>query len=108
MPTLLELWGFGFIDFGEAAEGIVFVFVEDAVEDACLEFAIGAPDVVAVGDGLALVVGGDDGFRVAVGVGFVADDPVVEEAFGDEMEGGFVVFIPDLWDVIDGDLGVAV
>ena len=108
MPTLLELWDFGFVDFGEAVEGVVFVFVEDAVEEAGLEFAIGAPDVVAVGDGLALVVGGDDGFRVAVLEGFVADDPVVEEAFGDEVERGLVVVVPDFWDVVDGDLGVAV
>ena len=97
----LSLWGFRFVDFGEATEGVVFVFVEDAVEDAGLEFAVGAPDIVAVGDGLAVVVGGDDGFRVAVGVGFVADDPVVEEAFGDELEGDGVVVIPDLWDIVD-------
>ena len=108
MPTLLELWGFGFVDFGETAEGIVFVFVEDAVEDAGLEFAIGTPDIVAVGDDLALVVGGDDGLGMAVRVGFVADDPVVKEAFGDELERGLVVVVPDFWDVVDGDLGVAV
>ncbi len=82
--------------------------MEDAVEDAGLEFAVGTPDVVAVGDGFAFVVGGDDGFRVAVGVGFVADDPVVEETFGGEMEGGGVVVVPDFRNVVDGDLGVAV
>lgn len=105
---LLESWGFGFVDFGEATERIVFVFVENAVEDVGLEFAIGTPNVVAFGDGFALVVGGDDGFGVAVGMGFVADDPAVEETLGGELERGFVVVIPDLWDVVDGDLGVAV
>lgn len=100
--------GFGLVDFGEAAEWIISVLVVDAVEDALVELAVLAPHVVAVGDGLSLVVGGDDGFGVAVGVGFIADDPAVEEAFGGEAEGGFVVVIPDFGDVVDRDLGVAV
>jgi len=41
-------------------------------------------------------------------MGFVADGPAVPEALGGEVEGGFVVVIPDFWDVVDGDLGVAV
>ena len=77
----------GFVDFGEAAEGVVTVLVVDAVEDALVELAVRTLNVVAVGDGLALVVGGDDGFRVAVRVGFVADDPVVEETLLGEMGG---------------------
>ena len=108
MPTLLELWGFGFIDFGEPAEGVVAVLVVDTVENALVQLAVGTPDVVAVGDGLAFVVGGDNGLGVAVGVGFVADDPAVEKALGGEVEGGFVVVIPDFRDVVDGNLGVAV
>jgi hypothetical protein len=77
----------GFVDFGEAAEGVVAVLMVNAVEDALVELAILAPDVVAVGDGLAFVVGGDDGLGVAVRVGFVADDPVVPETLLGEMGG---------------------
>jgi len=56
----LVLCHFGFDDFGEAAEGVVAVLVVDAVENALVELAVLAPDVVAVGDGFAFVVGGDD------------------------------------------------
>ena len=77
----------GFVDFGEAAEGVVTVLVVDAVEDALVELAVRTLNVVAVGDGLALVVGGDDGLGVAVRVGFVADDPVVPETLLGEMGG---------------------
>lgn len=104
----LKLWSFGFDDFGEAPEGVVTVLVVDAVEDALVELAVGTPDVVAVGDGSAFFVGGDDGFRVAIRVGFVADDPVVEESLLREPEGGLVVVIPDFRDLVNGDLGIAV
>jgi hypothetical protein len=77
--------------------------VVDAVEDALVELAVGTPDVVAIGDDLALVVSGDDGFRVAVVVRFVADDPAVPKALGGEVEGGLIIVIPDPGFVVDGD-----
>ena len=96
-----------FDDIGESAEGIVMIFVEDAVEGALVEFAVGAPDVIDGGDGFALVVGGDEGFRVAGVVGFVGDDPAVEVAFAGEVEGEWVVVIPDFRNVVDLDEGIA-
>ena len=83
------------------------VYMEDAVEGALVEFAVGAPDVMDIGDGLAHVVGCDHGFRVAGVVGFVGDDPAVEVAFANEVEGGRVVVIPDFGNVVDLDEGVA-
>jgi hypothetical protein len=59
---------------------VVAVLVVDAVEGALVELAVLAPDVVAVGDGLALVVGGDDGFGVAVVLLAVGSAPADPEA----------------------------
>ena len=99
--------GIGFDDFGEATEGVVVIFVEDAIEYAGLQFAVGTPDIADVFDFFTFGVEGDEGFRVAVRI-FVMDDPAVEETFGGELEGCLVVVIPDFGDVVDGDLGVAV
>ena len=79
----------------------------DAVEGALVEFAVLAPNVVAVGHGLAFVVGGDDGFRVAVVEVSVGDEPAVPETLLFEAEGFGIVVIPDPGFVVDGDGGVA-
>ena len=79
----------------------------DAVEDALVELTVLAPDVVAVGDGFAFVVGGDDGFGLAIIEGLVGDDPVVPVALADEAEGFGIVVVVDFWFVVDGDEGVA-
>lgn len=106
-PTLLELWGFGFVDFGEAAEGVVTVLVVDAVEDALIELSVRTPNVVAIGDNFALVVGSEDGFRVAIVEVFVGDEPTVPEALLFGAEGLGIVVVPDAGFVVDRDCGVA-
>jgi hypothetical protein len=77
---LLLVCHLGLDDFGEAAEGLVAVLVVDAVEGALVELAIGTPYVVAIGDGLAFFVGGDDGFGVAAVLLAVGRAPAVPEA----------------------------
>lgn len=63
---------------------------------------------MAVGDGFAFVIGGDDGFRVAVFEMLVGDDPAVGVAFPQQAEGFGIVVVVDFWFAVDGDEGVAV
>lgn len=81
--------------------------VVDAVEGALVELAVGTPDIVAVGDGFAFVVGGDDRLGVAIIEGFVGDDPAVPVTLFNEAEGFEIVVVVDPWLVVDGDEGVA-
>lgn len=105
--SFLVFGDFGFDDFAEAAEWVVAVLVVNAVEDALVELAVLAPDVMAVGDGFSLVVGRDDGLGVAVVEVLVSDDPVVPIALADEAESFGIVVVVDLGFVVDGDQGVA-
>ena len=83
------------------------ILMEYAVEGALVEFAVGAPNIMDIGDCLALVVGGDQEFWMAGVVGFVGDDPAVEVTFADEAGGKRVIVIPDFRNIIDLDEGVA-
>jgi hypothetical protein len=77
---LLVVCHLGLDDFGEAAEGVVAVLLVNANEGALVQHAIGTPDVVAAGDGAALVDGGDDGFGVAAVLLAVGSAPAAPEA----------------------------
>lgn len=87
---------------------VVAILVMKAVEDALIEFAVFAPEVVAVGNNLALFVSGDNGLRVAVFKMLIGDDPAVPIALSLQAEGFGVVVVVDLGFAVDGDLGVAV